>query len=139
MPPKSRRYPKFFEELAKHGNAAVAADEAKLSLSEVKRLRVEDNVFAQDWEDAVELARGRLEVASYTAALLGFNRPLHAAGKLTIDKDGNPVNITEYDTKLMMYLLDRDKPQQAQGLKSGELPQVRVTIQDMTVKKNDEG
>lgn len=129
MPPKDRKHPAFFRELSKHGNAAVAADVAGLDLAEVKKLRQTNEDFASAWSDAVELAEGRLEVAAYNAALQGFSKPLHGAGKLTVDKDGNPVTVSEYDTRLITYMIDRQKEPPSQKSKEvPTLPPVRIII-----------
>lgn len=128
MPPKSRKYDEFIVNLSSHGNIAVAAHDAKLKISDVIAYKNVSKEFSQDWHDAIVLARGRLEVAAYKAALAGYSRTLHSSGKLTVDKDGNTVMINEYDTKLLTYMIERNESKDAHVDTENVLPRVVIRI-----------
>lgn len=140
MPPKSRKYDEFIVNLASHGNAAVAASDAKLKISDVMAHKNASQEFSQDWHEALVLAQGRLEVAAYKAALAGYSRPLHGSGKLTVDKDGNTVMINEYDTKLLTYMIERNEPKAMRVDPENVLPRVVIHIEaDQTDGNSDAG
>jgi len=103
---------KFLELLACHGVATTAAKEAGISHVTAFKHRREDPVFAEAWEEALNIAKGSMEREVIRRGLEGVDKPLHHKGYLTGD------TVKEYSDNLLMFqmkALDPDRYRENKG------------------------
>jgi hypothetical protein len=93
----------FLEALADTGSVGT-------SRTRVYELRKADATFASAWQDAEEIAVGRLEDEARRRALEGVREPLVSGGKLVHDGEGKPITIRRYSDNLLLALLKAHRP-----------------------------
>lgn len=94
---------KFIAALARLGNVTAACDKAKISRSQVYRVRDEDAEFAAAWDEALEEATERLEAEARRRAEKGTLEPIFHKG----EKVGS---VRRYSDTLMIFLLKAHRP-----------------------------
>jgi len=107
-PARQRR---FLAALADTGNVSRAVALAGTSRTRVYMLRRDDPDFRQAWDEAEEIACGRLEAEAWRRAVDGFDEPLVSGGRLVCDGDGNPLLLRRYSDTLLIALLKAHRPQ----------------------------
>ena len=94
----------FLEELAKTGVVGIAAEACNLGRRTVYEWREEDEDFASQWDDAIDLATDKLEVEARRRAYEGTLKPVFYRG----DECGH---IREYSDTLLIVLLKANRPE----------------------------
>lgn len=107
-PERQRR---FLEHLAETGNVSRSVKLVGTSATRVYALRHNDPAFRQAWDEAEEVAGGRLEAEAWRRAVDGFDEPVVSAGKLVRDENDNPVMLRRYSDTLLIALLKAHRPQ----------------------------
>jgi hypothetical protein len=110
-----KRKHRFLIELAKTGNATVAAERVKVARYLVYKARDEDSDFAQAWEDAMQCYVDGCEYKVHVRAFDGIDKPLVYKGEIQYETDPKtgervPVTIKEYSDTLAVFLLKGHRP-----------------------------
>lgn len=91
---------RFLEHLQLGWTVSAACRHADLDYATAYRYRREDEVFAEDWNDALEIGLERLEDAAMARAVEGVERPVFGkAGKIGA--------VQEYSNDLLKFLIIR--------------------------------
>lgn len=113
----------FLERVAETGNVSKACAELGLVRMTMYERRYRDPDFAQQWDAALEIARGGLrERVVETACELGLGKavPLvNADGHQVFDDDFEPVmrlDTSEVDARVLMKLMDKTMRDEARTL-----------------------
>ena len=107
----AERQRRFLEHLAETGNVSRSVKLVGTSATRVYALRHNDPAFRQAWDEAEEVAGGRLEAEAWRRAVDGFDEPVVSAGKLVRDENDNPVMLRRYSDTLLIALLKAHRPQ----------------------------
>lgn len=100
----------FLAALARHGNATLAAEQARISRPVPYRHRAEDPVFAAAWAEAMEEAADHLEFAAWQRATEGWEEPVY--GSLGPGQGGGQIgSIRRFSTALLIFLLKGIRPE----------------------------
>jgi hypothetical protein len=110
----------FIEELADCGNISLACKAAGINRMTAYRTRQKDPMFAQRWDDALNVAVDSLEREAWRRAREGVTRiePIMYQGEQVAEKV-----ITEYSDKMLELLLKCNRPHKYRE-------QIRITIAD---------
>jgi hypothetical protein len=137
----------FLRTLAETANVTASAEATNMSRVTFYRLRAEDEEFATEWDEALEIATDALEAEARRRAMRGVSRPLVSAGKIVKDDDGNPIIVHEFSDTLMLAQLKAHRPDKYRertaiehtGAKGGPIAfeTIRRIIVDPNVKADD--
>lgn len=94
---------KFLSALAKTGNVSRSAQLARIGRSSVYALRSEDQDFAKQWDEAIEVAGDLLEEEARRRAVTGWLKPVFQGGVQV-------GTVREYSDALLILLLKAAKP-----------------------------
>ena len=116
------RQERFLKALSETGSVTTAVAVAGASRTRVYELRKTDPAFATAWEEAEEIAAGRLEEEARRRALEGVPEPLVSAGKLIRDDDGQPIMVRRYSDNLLLALMKAHRPPRRERSVRFQLP-----------------
>lgn len=103
LTPKRDWIPAFLRELARTGNVSKSAKRAKVARIYVYRVRNNDPVFAQAWDEAIEVSIEFMEAEARRRAVEGYLEPQFYKGV----KSGA---IRKYSDTLLIFLLKAHNP-----------------------------
>lgn len=94
----------FLHLLAQSGSVTFAAWKAGIERRTLYRRRANNEAFAAEWDEALQLGIDRLQDNAMQRALHGTERPLY--------RNGKQVGSTQqYDNKLLQFLLRAHRPE----------------------------
>lgn len=106
----------FLKELAQRGIVSDAAEVTGMSRAVFYEWRNADPEFAQQWEQALEIAIERAEREAWRRGVEGIEKPV--IGRIERDKDGivkdaegKEIYIREYSDGLLTTILKANKPE----------------------------
>ncbi len=94
----------FLHFLGRSGSVTFAALQSKLDRRTVYRLKANDEAFAAQWDEALNLGIDRLQDDAMQRALNGTERHLWRNGKQV-------GSVLQYDNKLLQFLLRAHRPE----------------------------
>ncbi|QDH16793.1 hypothetical protein [Swingsia samuiensis] len=105
------RKKKFLDLLSRSGNVSESGRKSGVQRSTLYHWREVDKAFAEDWDDALEVATDVLEAEARRRAVEGYDEPIIYGGKLVRDpQTGLPVQKKKYSDGLMTFLLKAHRP-----------------------------
>ena len=102
--PHTNTLESFCLHLSRTGSITYAAARAGLDRRRLYRLKAEDEEFAAQWDEALQLGVERLQDDAMRRALDGVERPVWRGGKRV-------GSIRQHDNRLMQFLLRAHRPE----------------------------
>jgi len=102
--PSATSLKSFLHFLGRSGSVTFAALQSKLDRRTVYRLKANDEQFAAQWDEALNLGIDRLQDDAMQRALNGSERHLWRNGKQV-------GSVLQYDNKLLQFLLRAHRPE----------------------------
>jgi hypothetical protein len=102
--PSATSLKSFLHFLSRSGSVTFAAQQSKLDRRTVYRLKANDEAFAAQWDEALNLGIDRLQDDAMQRALNGTERHLWRNGRQV-------GSVLQYDNKLLQFLLRAHRPE----------------------------
>ena len=99
----------FLNTLANTGNVSKACLANDISRTNIYNARRKNKTFAEQWDQAAEIAKGLLEDEAWRRAM-GIEKAVIKNGEPVLDKDGNPIFVKQYSDHLLTVLLNGNFP-----------------------------
>lgn len=100
----AQRRAAFLTVLSETGNVSAAARSVRMSRAGAYRLKADDESFAEDWAEALEVAVDSLEAEARRRALEGVETPHFYQGQVA-------GTVRKYSDPLLMFLLRAHRPE----------------------------
>jgi hypothetical protein len=94
----------FLLQLGRTGSVTAAADHVGLARPTLYKLKANDEQFALQWAEALELGVDRLQDDAMRRALDGTERPIIQGGRQV-------GSVRQYDNRLLQFLLKAHRPE----------------------------
>lgn len=117
----------FIEALSKNGVVQSACLASGIARQYAYAVRQRESKFAQDWEDAVQIATDSMVAEAYRRAVEGCKRTFYFKGEVSREE-------TVYSDTLLMFLLKKERPEY-RDVKADVQPTINVSVLDPTIAK----